>query len=82
MKVYKTGGWKELIEEVEVIKVTEKSVYLSNGRSLRHTNYCSYWDTLEEAKNHLIRKYSKNIKFHTDQMNAFKIKLEELNNYK
>jgi hypothetical protein len=32
MKMYKTGGWRELIEVVEVTKVTEKSVWFANGR--------------------------------------------------
>ena len=39
MKVYKTDGWKELIEEIEATKVTEKSVWLSNGRSAKRSNY-------------------------------------------
>lgn len=43
MKVYKTDGWKELIEEIEATKVTGKSVWLSNGRSAKRSNYINYW---------------------------------------
>ena len=44
MKMYKTGGFKELIEVVEPTKVTEKSVFLANGRSAKRSNYGNYWD--------------------------------------
>jgi len=61
MKMYKTGGWKELIEVVEPTKVTEKSVWLANGRSAKRSNYVNYWDTMEEAKEHLKEKYKRMI---------------------
>lgn len=81
MKVYKTGGYKELIEEVEAAKVTEKSVWLSNGRSLKRSHYANYWDTIEEAKKHLQEKYKRVIQASEDKIAQAKHNLEALNRY-
>lgn len=72
MKVYKTGGWKELIEEVEVTNVTEKSVWIGKKRHSKRSLYSMYWDNLEEAKEYLINKYNKIIK--TSELNIEKAK--------
>lgn len=81
MKVYKTGGYKELIEEIEATKVTEKSVWLSNGRSAKRSNYANYWDTIEEAKEHLEAKYKRMIKASESKIEKAKSNLEALSKY-
>ena len=81
MKMYKTGGWKELIEVVEPIKVTEKSVWLANGRSAKRSNYGNYWDTMEEAKEHLKEKYNRMIESAERKIERAKADLETLNKY-
>jgi len=81
MKVYKTGGWKELIEEIEPTKVTEKTVWLSNGRSAKRSNYANYWDTMEEAKEHLEVKYKRVIKAAESKIEKAKADLEALSKY-
>ena len=81
MKMYKTGGWKELIEVVEPTKVTEKSVWLSNGRSAKRSNYANYWDTIEEAKEHLKEKYDRIIESAERKIEKAKADLEALGKY-
>ena len=81
MKMYKTGGYKELIEVVEPTKVTEKSVWLSNGRSAKRSNYGNYWDTMEEAKEHLKEKYNRMIDSAERKIEKAKTDLEALNKY-
>lgn len=81
MKVYKTGGWKEVIEEIEATKVTEKSVWLSNGRSAKRSNYANYWDTIEEAKEHLEAKYKRMIEASESKIAKAKADLEALSKY-
>ena len=81
MKMYKTGGWKELIEIVEPTKVTEKSVWLSNGRSSKMSNYGNYWGTMEEAKEHLKEKYSRMIESAERKIEKAKADLEALSKY-
>lgn len=81
MKMYKTGGWKELIEVVEPIKVTEKSVFLSNGRSAKRSAYSNYWDTIEEAKEHLKEKYNRIIENSEQKIKKAKAELEALSKH-
>lgn len=81
MKVYKTEGWKELIEEIEATKVTEKTVWLSNGRIAKRSNYSNYWDTMEEAKEHLEAKNKRIIKASESKIEKAKADLEALSKY-
>ena len=81
MKMYKTGGWKELIEVVEPTKVTERSVWFSNGRTAKRSNYGNYWDTMKEAKEHLEAKYNNSIQAAESKIERAKANLEELNKY-
>ena len=81
MKVYKTDGWKELIEEIEAEKVTDKTVWLSNGRSAKRSNYGNYWDTIEEAKEYLEAKYKRMIKASETKIERAKTDLQSLSKY-
>jgi len=81
--MYKTGGWKELIEVVEITKVTEKSVWIEGLRTAisKRSNYGSYWDTMEEAKEHLKEKYNSRIESLEIKLKRAKYDLDSLNNY-
>lgn len=81
MKVYKTGGWKEVIEEIEATEVTERTVWLSNGRSAKRSNYANYWDTIKEAKEHLEARYKRMIKASESKIEKVKVDLEALSKY-
>lgn len=65
---YKTGGWNSLIEKIEVLRESEKFVFLEGfqGRPFREakrSSYHNYFDTWDEAfdfiltdaKNNLLR---------------------------
>ena len=87
MKMYKTGGRKELIEEEEVTRATEKSVWIFSPRlkqeirCAKRSNHGNYWDTIEEAKAHLKEKYNKRIQYAEKQIEKAKAYLEALNKY-
>ena len=88
MKFYKTGYGKELIKEVEVEKHTEHSVWIkssyNNGkisRSAKHSNYDNFWETLEDAKEHLKEKYNRIIDSAERKIEKAKTDLEALNKY-
>ncbi len=87
MRVYKTGGWKELIEEIEATRVNEKSVWIYNElrnkeeRSARYSNYSNYWVTIEEAKNYLKEKLHNQIKRAEKQISKAKNQLKILDKY-
>lgn len=56
MILYKAYTYAQKIIKVEVVRATEKSVWLEGctGRYARITEYESYWDTHKEAKDYLI----------------------------
>jgi len=55
MEKYRTGGWgKNLIEQVEVEKETEASVWIKGRRNAKRTEYYNYFDTWDEAKLYLL----------------------------
>lgn len=81
MKVYKTGGYKELIETVEAEKVTDKSVWLSNGRNARHSNYANYFDTIDDAKEFVKLKLDRIISISELKISKAKEELKQLSDY-
>ena len=58
MKMYKTKRSSTQIVEIDVERTTEKSVWFYDAyglsRFLRHSDFIDYWDTWEEARDHLI----------------------------
>ena len=62
MLKYKTDNWHCEIEEVEVIKETEKQVIKKDGRkSAKISEYECFFDTFEEATQYLTEKVLKEI---------------------
>lgn len=87
MKFYRTGYGNELIKEVEVEKHTEQSVWIKssyNGkisRSAKRSNYDNFWETLEDAKEHLKEKYNGIIDSAERNIEKAKTDLEALKKY-
>jgi len=87
MKFYRTGYGNELIKEVEVEKHTEHSVWVKssyNGkitRSAKRSNYSNFWETLEDAKEHLKEKYNRVIDSAERKIEQARADLEALNKY-
>ena len=72
------------IEQVEVERETEKMVVIPfpNGGSrkeLKVSDYYSYWDTWDEAKNHLIEKAEHEVNKRQGALFAAKNNLERIN---
>ena len=66
MKMYRTKSYSNRIEEVEIVRSTEKSVWVTREdifgeknkiRCLKMSDYEKYWDTYKEAKQYLIKRY-------------------------
>ena len=82
MKImYRTGGWKELIETVEVERETDSSVWIKGRRNLKMSNYDCYWETMDEAKEYLSNHFSKKIERRELELSSLKDKLNLLDNY-
>ena len=68
--MYKTGGFIEsLIKKVKVERETEYTVWINGNRCSKKTEYSQFWNTFDEAKSHLIDKY-------TRQKNNAELRLE------
>ncbi len=66
MKKYKTTSWSDNIEEVEIIRETDNSVFRveyegREKRSLKTTSYNIYHNTWSAAHGHLVDKTQKEI---------------------
>lgn len=61
MMKYKTERWSHDIQEAEVTKDTDLSVFLADGsRELKVTQYHQWHDSREEARSHLIGRLEAN----------------------
>lgn len=57
--MYKIGSWGFDIEEVEVIRVSEKSVFfIRNNKEKRESSY-NYYETWEKAKQAIVDRCEK-----------------------
>lgn len=73
---YETGGYgKKLIERVEVERETNSSVWINGSRSAKESGYKSYFDSWDDAKDHLLKRaYLK----HEQQQMRFQLAAKEL----
>lgn len=66
MKLFITGGYNSLIEEIEATRISASSYWTThNGRDHRHALRSSYknaWISFDEAKAYLIEKTERNIR--------------------
>lgn len=89
MKLYVTGGYKELIEEIEVTRVTDKSYWRMvdrwgktiEERSSMQTTYSKAWKTKEDAKKYLVDRTILSIENTKNKLDKLEDKLKELNEY-
>ena len=87
MKLYRTGRGNELIKEVEVEKYTDFSVWIKNSYTgkisnrPKHSKYDNFWETLEDAKEHLKERLNKIIDSAERRIEKAKTDLEALNKY-
>lgn len=90
MKIkYKVSIWDTDIKKIEVIKETDHTIWY-NKRNLLHldcfievserknTNENKHFDTFEEAKEYLIKKYSERIEQYKYQLELAEKKLESI----
>ena len=67
------------LKKVEVIRETEKSVFFENGyRELKHSSYCQYWDTFEDAKTYKLSELKNKREALKYQLNLVKNDYERL----
>lgn len=89
MKLFRVGGWKSLIEEVEVLRANEKSFWtkverfgkIKEERSAKITTYVQYFDTIEEAKAFLTKRYLNNIEVAKKKLAEAEANLKKLSEY-
>ena len=90
MKYYKTGGYKQLIEEVEVVRETQSSVWVKRKnhrnriveeRQARKSNYTQYWKEKKEAVSFLMKKYESSLKAIESDLVYIRGKIKELKSY-
>ncbi|HRP30507.1 MAG TPA: hypothetical protein PKV73_01380 [Agriterribacter sp.] len=82
MLMYKTAKWSEKIEEREVLKTTDKSVYFTahnrEQKELKHTSYYDWHDTKQDAVNFLKKRYLSKIEYAEKEIAEAKRNLELL----
>lgn len=53
---YRTGGFGHLIEKIEVARETKHFVYLGKHRHAKDSGWQKYFDSWEDARDHLTEK--------------------------
>lgn len=82
MKMYKTRGIKEHIEEVDYSEVMSSRVWFTGDDWDKENFLKDYWNTLEEAKEFLRKEYEKIIKTSEMKIESAKKALKEIEEYK
>jgi hypothetical protein len=85
---YRTSKFDYKINPVEVVKSTETSVwildeYFKKGnidRKARFSEYNNYWETFELAKEHLITRAERKIRFFEGEIKKAKDAINEFKN--
>lgn len=87
MKMYRTSSWDYKIEELEVVKKTDKTVtfiekYMSRApqelRESLHSSYRDWHETKEDAVNFLLNRIDSGIKSSEDRIAQLKIERQKL----
>lgn len=89
MRKYKTGGWKELIEEVEIVKETDRCVFFRQDyfgkmreiRQAKRSSSTNYWNTIKEAKEFLKGKAEGRIESYEERIKSCKKELKKLEQF-
>ena len=82
MKMYKTGGWRKVIIEVDVTRATDKSVWIMRNaierRESRKSQYECYFDTWHEAYFYLVNRFKRQLDSAKSRLEAAKKELKEV----
>lgn len=70
---YRTAGLGTSIEEVEIDRETEASVWVDGRLFQKKSRYCQYWDTWQEAHQYLLVKAEK-------LLQSYRLRLEQAEN--
>ncbi len=85
MKYYKVKLWlfgNPEIQEIEVEKETESSVWVNGSRNAKRSGYIRYVLSIEEAKTILMTAVDREVNKHNDQINTLKQFKQKVNNFK
>lgn len=86
MKMYVVYSWKIEIEEVEVVRTTDKSVFISVGsgesREKKSTDWRSYFHSYESALSFLIDREEKLLREYQVRIKSSEERLKTLNAYR
>lgn len=76
MKKYRTGSANDtlLIDEVEVSKESENSIWIDLVHYRKRADNRSYWDTREDAELYLLEKDQKRIDVLEEQLKCAELK--------
>lgn len=61
MEKFRTGGFRSLIESVEIERETDTNVWINGRRSSKSTNYHKFFNTWDEAKAALVAKAERDL---------------------
>ena len=93
MKRYRTSKYSIEIEEFELVKETEKTIWFKNPiqrwaseeitlreeKELKETIYNTWHDTFEDAKNYLVQREKNRIEFLLKEIEISSKKIEKIN---
>jgi hypothetical protein len=61
MQKYQTCSFGKLIRKIEIERETGSSVWINGRRNSKQSNHHSYFNTFDEAKQHLLKKAQRKI---------------------
>lgn len=67
---YRTGNYKNRVEKVEVERETKSSVWIGGKRNAKVSGWHMYFDSFDDAKNHLIAKVQREIDISQARLSA------------
>jgi hypothetical protein len=71
------------IQKVDVIRETDQFVVFSNGRAEeKNSGFIAYYDTYEDAKNHAVARFQKEIEAAEYKLNVLKKQCQVMSNVK
>ena len=84
MKMYKTDIWSygSPITEVEVERVSDKSIWIKGNRRSKISSYECYFDTLNEAKEHSKNHFESKARICEADLQRYNQRLLDILNYK
>lgn len=90
MKKYRTGGYGELIEEIEIVKETDRCIFFRQDyfgkmreiRQAKRSSSTNYWNTIKEAKEFLKERATISIKNYKESIERLETRLIKIEKFK